>query len=262
MSASAQPLLGRALITGGTSGLGYQFASQLADRGLDLVLVARDPQRLDETARELRSRGVSVETVEADLATQDGIDTVKTRLSDTTQPVTVFVNNAGHGLYAPLVTDDTSQHKSALTLMLWAMLELGATAGLAMKKRGYGHIINTASVSGLVPMGGYSAIKAWTRVYSESLYLQLKDHGVHVTTFMPGWVRTEFHARASMGTSNIPDWLWLDPAEIVSVCLRDAEKKRVRSTPSLKFKVISCLAERGPKAAVRAVAAKINKGRQ
>lgn len=256
------PIAGTALITGGTSGIGLEFARQLADRGLNLVLVARNEERLASTKAELERAGVSIETLPADLGTQQGIDAVKERLLDEGAPVTVFVNSAGHGLYHPLVTTDTAPHRKALMVMTWAMLELGGAAAVAMKSRGTGHIINTASVSGLVPMGGYSAIKSWTKTYSESLYLQLRDHGVHVTTFMPGWVRTEFHARTGVKTSNIPDALWLDPDFVVRTCLADAEKGKVRSTPSWKFKVISYAAQAGPQAAVRAVVAKINKGRQ
>lgn len=255
------PIAGTALITGGTSGIGLAFARQLATRGLDLVLVARNEERLASTADELRTTGVKVETLAADLGTEDGIETVKNRLLDQGSPISVFVNSAGHGLYAPLVTTDVEKHREAFMVMQWAMLVLGGAAGVAMKERGSGHIINTASVSGLVPMGGYSAIKSWTKTYSESLYLQLRNHGVHVTTFMPGWVRTEFHARTGVRTSNIPDALWLDPDFVVSECLKDAAAGKVRSTPSWKFKVISYLAQAGPQSAVRNVVAKINKSR-
>ena len=253
---------GRALITGGTSGLGREFARQLAAKGHDIVLVARNEERLAETAAELSARGVGVETLAADLSVQADIDRVKARIADEQAPISVLVNNAGHGLYHPLVTDDTAPHRRALTVMVWAMLELGAAASLAMKGRGAGHIINTASVSGLVPMGHYSAIKAWTKTYSESLAVQLVGTGVGVTTFMPGWVRTEFHARANMGTSSIPDWLWLDPADIVATCLADAARGKVISTPSLKFKVISRLAMCAPRSGVRKVTAKISRSRR
>lgn len=262
-SPSATALAGRALITGGTSGIGLEFARQLASRGNPLVLVARDAERLERTCEQLRWRyGVEVEPLAADLTSEEDRVRVAERLADETKPVGILVNNAGMGLHHPLVTDDVRPHRTAMDLMAWCVLELGAAAGLAMKKRGEGIIINTASVSGLVPMGGYSALKAWVRVYSDSLYLQLADSGVHVTTFMPGWVRTEHHARAGISTSNIPDFLWLDLEKLVASCLADTAKGKVRSTPSLRYKVISFAAEHGPKAAVRAVAQKINRGRK
>lgn len=263
MAKSTHPLAGRALITGGTSGIGLEFARQLAERGLNLVLVAREQDRLERTAKQFEWRhGVTVEVIAADLGTPEGRSSVADRLLDDESPVNVFVNNAGAGLYEPLVTDNLEPHRKAIEVMLWAVLELGAAAGRAMKQRGSGTIINTASISGLVPMGGYSAIKSWVKTYSEALYLQLRAHGVHVTTFMPGWVRTEFHQRTGVKTSNIPDFLWLEPERVVRECLEDTEKGKVMSIPSKRFKVISFLAERGPQGAVRAVVQKINKGRQ
>lgn len=264
MAKSPHPrIFGCALITGGTSGMGLEFARQLAERGLDLVLVARDADRLERTATMLEWRyKVKVEAIVADLATTEGQDAVAARLADADAPIEVFVNNAGAGLYEPLVTENFAPHRTALEVMLWAVLRLGASAGGAMKERGHGIIINTASISGLVPMGGYSAIKSWARTYSESLYLQLRDHGVHVTTFMPGWVRTEFHQRTGVKTSNIPDFLWLEADRVVRECLDDTEKGKVRSIPSKRFKAIGFFAERGPQGVVRSVVHSINKGRQ
>lgn len=260
---STARLHGCALITGGTSGMGLEFARQLAERGLSLVLVARDGDRLERTAKVLEWRhSVTVETIVADLGEEEGREAVAERLADAERPIEVFINNAGAGLYEPLVTESFEPHKKAIDVMLWSVLRLGAAAAGAMKARGHGVIINTASVSGLVPMGGYSAIKSWAKTYSESLYLQLRDHGVHVTTFMPGWVRTEFHQRTGVKTSNIPDFLWLEPERAVRECLDDTEAGKVRSTPSKRFKAIAFLAERGPQGAVRSVVQKINKGRQ
>lgn len=260
---SPKAMAARALITGGTSGIGLEFARQLAGRGNPLVLVARDAERLERTAEQLRWRyGVDVEVLPADLSQEEDRLAVADRLKDESSPVGILVNNAGMGLHHPLVTDDVEPHRTAMDLMAWCVLQLGAAAGLAMSRRGEGIIINTASVSGLVPMGGYSALKAWVRVYSDSLYLQLADSGVHVTTFMPGWVKTEHHARAGISTSNIPDFLWLDLEKLVATCLADTAKGKVRSTPSLRYKIISFAAEHGPKAAVRKVAAKINRGRK
>src|SRR3712207_3254008 len=107
-----------ALITGGTSGIGAEFARQLAERGNDLVLVARDPDRLAETATRLKETyGVGVETISADLGVRDEVMTVATRLSSTEQPVDMLVNNAGFGIRSPLVTDDTSAHEYGIDVI-------------------------------------------------------------------------------------------------------------------------------------------------
>ncbi|WP_127131168.1 SDR family oxidoreductase [Georgenia sp. SYP-B2076] len=256
-------LRGRALITGGTSGIGLSFAHALAARGCDLVLVARDAERLGKTAEQLRWRyGVEVETLPADLAARAGAAAVAARLADEASPVEVFVNNAGKGVHAPLLAEDTAEHEDALELMVRAVLLLGNAAGRAMRARGHGVIINVSSVAGLIPMGAYSAIKSWVRTYSESLALELAGTGVRVTTLLPGWVRTEFHERAGIRASSIPGALWLEADRVVADCLADVEKGRVRSVPSKRFTVLAFLAEHAPRPAVRQFTALLNKSRR
>jgi uncharacterized protein len=256
-------LHGRALVTGGTSGIGLSFARALASRGCDLVLVARDEARLAKTAEQLRWRyGVDVETIVADLAERDAVEAVASRLTDPVSPVEILVNNAGKGVHVPLLAEDTTEHEQALDLMVRAPLMLGAAAGRAMKARGHGVIVNVASVAGLIPMGSYSAIKSWMRMYSESLSLELHRTGVRVTALLPGWVRTEFHERAGIRASSIPDALWLEADRVVEDCLADVEKGRVRSVPSKRFATLAFLAEHAPRPLVRRATAVIKGSRR
>ncbi|MGC5628279.1 SDR family NAD(P)-dependent oxidoreductase [Georgenia sp. Z1344] len=255
-------LHGRALVTGGTSGIGLGFARRLALAGLDVVLVARDPGRLESTAAELTALGVEVETIVADLATREGTDVVGERLTDEERPVEVYVANAGHGLYEPLATEDTAPHHAAIDLMIRAVLDTGAAAARAMTARGHGVIIPIGSISGTIATGHYSAIKAWTNSWAESLATELEGTGVTVTCVMPGWVRTEFHQRAGMSTGKIPDALWLDPDQVVVEALDAAERGDYRVVPSWRYKIIAFAAEKGPKAAVRAVSRVIQGGRR
>lgn len=256
-------LRGRALVTGGTSGIGLAFADALAGRGCDLVLVARDGQRLERTAGELRARhGVDVETLVADLAERDQVDKVAARLTDPNSPVEILINNAGKGIRSHLATDETSEHEHAIDVMIRAVLVLGAAAAHAMAGRGHGVIVNVSSVAGLIPMGGYAAIKAWVTAYSESLSLELADAGVRVTALLPGWVRTEFHQRAGIRASSIPSAFWLDASTVVASCLADVEKGRPRSVPSARFKVLGWLAQHAPRPMVRRVTAKLVRGRR
>ncbi|RIQ36964.1 SDR family NAD(P)-dependent oxidoreductase [Jiangella rhizosphaerae] len=260
---TAPLLTGRALVTGGTSGIGLAFAKALAARGCDLVLVARDEDRLKRTADELHQRyGVDVEVLAADLADRAQVDAVTARLADHDSPVEVFVNNAGKGVHSRLVTDDTSEHEHAIDLMITAVVVLGAAAARSMRERGHGVIVNVSSVAGLITMGGYSAVKSFVRTYSESLSLELAGTGVQVTALLPGWVRTEFHERAGIRTGSIPSSLWLDADRVVADCLADVEKGRVRSVPSARFKVLAWLAEHAPRAAVRKVTARLVSGRR
>ena len=243
-----------ALITGGTSGIGAEFARQLAARGDDLILVARDPDRLAETATELKERyGVAVETIIADLGVREEVLPVAARLANTEQPVDMLVNNAGFGLRKSLVTDDTAPIEYGIDVMIRAVLILAGAAGQAMRARGRGQIINVSSTAGFIAMGGYSAIKAWVTTYSEALAGELAPHGVTVTALCPGYVRTEFHQRASIRTGSITGFLWVDLDEVVTEALADVAKGKVISIPTRRFQVMIFAARHFPRSVVRAV---------
>jgi uncharacterized protein len=262
--------MGTALITGGTSGIGAEFARQLAARGHDIVLVARDTSRLDAMAAELRDasreRRTVVEILVADLANPKDTDRVAKRLADPTHPIDFFVNNAGFRVSSRLASPDIAEHDRALNVMVRAVLVLGGAAAQAMRGRGSGAIVNVASINGQLTLSGYSAIKAWVRVYSESLSNELRGHGVTVTALMPGWVRTEFHQRAGTtkgeaGRGGIPNFLWLEPELLVRECLRDVDKGRVISIPTIRYRFLSWLVKHLPSATVRWVSRGISLSR-
>ena len=251
-----------ALITGGTSGIGAEFARQLAARGDDLILVARDADRLADMATQLKDQhGVSVETIIADLAVRDEVMTVAKRLASTEQPVDMLVNNAGFGVPKTLVTDDTSAHEHAIDVMIRAVLILAGAAGKAMKARGRGQIINVSSTAGFVAMGSYSAIKAWVTTYSEALTNELARNGVTVTALCPGYVRTEFHQRASIRTGSIAAPMWIDLDELVTQALADVAKGKVISIPTRRYQVMIFAARHFPRSAVRAVSRRMSSKR-
>jgi short-subunit dehydrogenase len=266
--------MGTALVTGGTSGIGAEFARQLADRGHDIVLVARDTGRLEAMAAELRARGraggttggTTVEILAADLADPGDTDRVATRLADPRHPVDWFINNAGFRVSSRLAAPDVAEHDRALNVMVRAVLVLGGAAAGAMRERGSGRIVNVASINGQLTLSGYSAIKAWVRVYSESLSNELRGSGVMATALMPGWVRTEFHQRAGTtkgekGRGGIPNFLWLDPELLVRECLRDVDKNRVISIPTIRYRLLSWLLKHLPDRTVRAVSRRISLSR-
>lgn len=251
-----------ALVTGGTSGIGAAFARALAARGHDLVLVARKPGPLEETAAELRSRyGVAVEVLVADLADRADVQRVAGRLRSTEAPVELLVNNAGFGIPGPLTSPDSSAQEKGLDVMVRAVMVLSGAAGGVMRDRGHGAIVNVSSTAGYATMGGYSALKAWVSAYTESLAVELRDSGVTVTVLAPGWVRTEFHGRANIGTSKIPGFLWLDADDLVAECLRDVERGKVISIPSRRYQALIFLARHAPRAAVRRASVLLSSGR-
>ena len=151
-----------ALITGGTSGIGAEFAKGYARRGYDIVLVARDAARLESTATELRSLGApSVEVLAADLADRLQVARVAERIEDAAAPVDILVNNAGFGLHLKLATPDVDPLDTAFDVMCRAVLVLSGAAARAMKARGSGRIINVSSTAAFITTGAYSAIKVW-----------------------------------------------------------------------------------------------------
>jgi short-subunit dehydrogenase len=252
-----------ALITGGTSGIGASFARALAARGNDLVLVARNRDRLAETATELQDRyAVSVEVLPADLAVRGDVLRVIDRLTDAERPIEMLINNAGFGIHTKLTAPDPAPHEHAISVMCEAVLLLGGAAGRVMAERGHGQIINVSSTAGFVLLGNYSAIKAWVTAFSESLAVELAGTGVTVTALLPGWVRTEFHERADLRTSKIPGPLWLDADRVVEECLVDVARGRAVSLPSKRYKVLIFFARHLPRRAIAAISAQISSGRR
>ena len=245
----------RALVTGGTSGIGAAFAKAFATRGMDLVLVARDGARLESFADQLRSQyDVTVETIQADLVDHAAQDRVAARLEQD-PPVDVLVNNAGFSVRTDILGPDLSLHDDGFSVMCRAVLHLSAAAGRTMSARGRGWIINVTSTSAFVPQNNYSAMKAWAQTYTEALAVRLAGTGVTVTALAPGWVRTEFHSRAGITGSSIPKFLWLDPDKLVQECLRDVAAGKVISIPSLRFKLIMAGSRLAPRTAIRRLSA-------
>ncbi len=256
--------MARALITGATAGIGNAFAHELAARGYDLVLVARDLERLAAVAEELQQvHGVDVEVLRADLAVREQVMQVAARIEADDQPVDLLVNNAGFGLHASLLSaTDVDTHAQAIDVMCLAMLILGGAAGRAMKARGSGRIINVASTSGAIFTGNYSAIKAWARTWSTGLALELAGTGVTVTGLLPGWVRTEFHQRAGINSSKLPPIVWIDAETLVKQCLADVAKGRIESVPTLKWKIALFIADHGPRGFIRWFSSKLSASRR
>ena len=228
-----------ALVTGATAGIGAEFARQLAARGHDLVLVARDSARLDSAAEQLRrTYGVTVEVLPADLASDEGCARVEWRCGE---GVDVLVNNAGLGTKGSFHEVDRDDEEHLLRLNVRAVMRLAHAALPGMVARGSGSIVNVSSVAGFAPgarAATYSASKAWVTNFSESLHLQYAEQGVRVLALCPGFTRTEFHSRADMDTSGIPDRMWLQADDVVRTALQDLDAGRSLSVPGAQYKAI------------------------
>ncbi|MGC0384556.1 SDR family NAD(P)-dependent oxidoreductase [Streptomyces sp. SAI-129] len=237
-----------ALITGSTAGLGAAFARRLAADGHDLVLVARDTKRLREQATELHDRhGIEAEVLTADLSTDTGIDAVAARLGDRRNPVDLLVNNAGFGNKGRFLDVPMADELTMLKVHCEAVLRLTSAAVEAMRERGRGGVVNVASVAAFVPRGTYGASKAWVVQFTQGVAKDLAGSGVRLMALAPGFVRTEFHERAGMGTDNIPNWMWLDADKVVAAALDDLARGKSLSIPDPRYKTLMGAAKLVPR---------------
>ncbi|MFI6292405.1 SDR family NAD(P)-dependent oxidoreductase [Nonomuraea sp. NPDC050790] len=246
-----------ALITGATAGLGAAFARRLAADGFTLVLVARDEHRLAESAQQLKLRyGGAVETLPADLSTEDGLTAVESRIRD---GVDLLVNNAGFGHPEGFLRTPVADELRMLKLHCEAVLRLTLAALPGMKSRGRGGVINVASVAGFFTRGTYSASKAWVINFSESAAAEVGHPRVKVMALCPGFVRTEFHDRAGMDTAGIPGFLWLKADNVVAAAMRDLALGRVVSIPDPRYKAIVAVGKFVPRNLAAQVSARIGR---
>ena len=245
------------LITGASAGLGLEFAWQLATARYDLVLVARNAERLERLASQLHAAaGVDVEVLAADLSVRSDVERVAERLRSTEKPIGLLVNNAGFAVHEPIVGGDLSAHERALDVMVGAVLVLSHAAAGPMVARGRGAILNVASIAALFPSGAYSAHKAWVRTFTEGLALELAGTGVTATALCPGFVHTEFHERADLDMTSMPEIAWLNADAVVAAALADVRRGAVISTPSLRYRAVAGIARFLPRSALRAVASR------
>lgn len=241
------------LITGASAGLGEEFAWQLAGAGHDVILVARNRERLESLAASIRSAAaVDVEVLPADLSADDGLNAVAGRLQDKTRPVSLLVNNAGFGLGQDFVTGDLEHEEKALAVMVRAVMTLSHAAAGPMLERGRGAIINVSSIASLLASGTYSAHKAWVRTFTEALAVEFAGTGVTATALCPGLTRTEFHARAGYKRTG-PGLIWLNADHVVATALADVRRGAVISTPGLVYKVFAGVIRFSPRWLLRRV---------
>lgn len=221
-------------MTGASSGIGAAMARELGHAGVDLVLVARRADRLEDLAAEIGRGGAAVEVLAADLTAADDLARVAGRAGDRDRPIDLLVNCAGLGASGPFVDGDLARYRQIVSLNIEAVVELTHAALGAMRERRRGWVVNISSLGGHAPGPGfavYSASKAFVTSFSESLHEEVRRSGIMVTAVCPGATRTEFGDEAGMGAGHLPDLLWQEADEVSREALTAAAAgKAVRVT--------------------------------
>lgn len=206
-----------AVVTGASSGIGFELATICAKEGFDLLIAADRPE-IHEAAERLRASGADVTVVQADLATIDGVDRLWAAIGG--KPVDALLANAGHGLGHAFLDQPFTEVRHVIDTNVTGTIYLVQLAGRAMRSRGAGRILLTGSIAGFMP-GTYNAVyngtKAFIDSFSFALRAELKDSGVTVTCLMPGATDTEFFERADMLDTKVAQDKKDDPADVARV---------------------------------------------
>ncbi len=249
---------GTALVTGASAGIGREFCGQLAARGYDLILVARDAGRLGALGAELEARhGVSVAILATDLTLDADVDRVVARLAGT-GALTLLVNNAGFGTTGSVAAAPPEQQEAMLRLHVLAPMRLTRAALPGFLARRRGGIVNVSSIASFIYAPGsvnYCATKAYLTTFTEGLAAELAGSGVRAQALCPGFTRTEFHQRLGAGShpqaATRPRRMWMTAETVVRASLEQLERGGpVICVPGLRYKLLVGLVRLLPRRAI------------
>jgi short-subunit dehydrogenase len=233
----------KALITGASSGMGAEFARQLAASGTNLVLVARRKERLEILAGELkRKHSVAVDVVAADLSKDEDLDRVEAKIAGTPD-LDLLVNNAGFGGEGTFITNRIDPSLDMIRVQIVAPVRLTKTALEGMTARNHGRIINVASIAAFSPLSGtaYAAVKVFLVRFSQGLGFELRETGVRIQALCPGLTHTEFHDKMEKFKASMARFLWMSPEAVVRISLSSLGRRRVVCVPGLGNRLLVAL---------------------
>jgi short-subunit dehydrogenase len=223
-----------ALVTGASAGIGIAFARELAARGASLVLTARRTDRLETLAAELREKhGARCECIAADLANPSAVETLCTEIARRGIAIDILVNNAGYGVSGNFLKPTWQTHADFFRVLMTAPCELVYKLLPGMQQRGYGRILNIASLAGHIPGSAghtlYGASKAFLIKFSQSLALENTSTGVNVCAVCPGFTYSEFHDVTGTRSivSKMPKWMWMRAEDVARIGIDAAERGEI-----------------------------------
>jgi short-subunit dehydrogenase len=227
---------GTALITGASTGIGALYAERLARRGYDLILVARDRQRLDGLAlRIAQQTRRAVEVIAADLGNRTDLASIEEKLR-TDDRITMLVNNAGVGATAPLLASEVDKMDAMIALNTRALMRLTYAAAPGFVARGGGAIINISSIAAVAPEilnGVYAGSKAFVLAFSQSLHHELAAKNVRVQVVLPGATATNFWGIAGLPLEHLPERIVMSGESLVDAALAGFDQGEIVTVPSL-----------------------------
>ncbi|OWG19164.1 Serine 3-dehydrogenase [Delftia sp. K82] len=227
---------GTALVTGASSGIGALYAQRLAERGHDLILVARNRERLRLLASDISTRtGRSVQVLPADLNDRAALAKVEALLREDAS-ITVLVNNAGMGTHTPLLQSDVERMTRMVELNVTAPMRLAYAAVPGFVQRGRGTVINIASIVAIAPEvlnGVYGGSKAFVLAFSQSLQHELAGTGVQVQAVLPGATATDFWATGGLPVENLDPGIVMRAQDLVDAALLGWDRGEAITIPSL-----------------------------
>jgi hypothetical protein len=247
-----------AVITGASSGIGAEFARQLASQGWNLLLTARRADLLDQLKQELlESPGIEVEILIADLVAEEGLARLEERILNqeaSGNPLELLINNAGFNVYGSFLDTNLQKHLNMLHLHVIATTRLTHAAASIMRRRNRGAIINVSSLTADIPLAGsttYSGTKSYLNKFTQALAYELeyRQSQVRLQVLMPGFTYTGFHDteeyRGVNTRGSIPAFMWMKSEDVVRISLRDLEKGKLFCIPGWRNRLLAFLGRMG-----------------
>ena len=226
-----------AIVTGASSGIGYELAKCCAQNGFDLLIAADEP-KIHQAADDFRALGAEVEFVEADLATSQGVEQLYAAVNG--RPVEALLANAGHGLGKAFLDQDFNEVRHVIDTNITGTIDLIQKVGRDMRRHRRGRILITGSIAGFMPgtfQAVYNGTKAFIDSFSWALRNELKDTGITVTCLMPGATETQFFERADMQDTKVGQQKKDDPADVAKTGFEAMMKGEGDVVSGLKNKI-------------------------